>query len=48
MSMNDTLANALSSILNCERIGKTECKINNVSKVIKNALEILQKHGYVG
>lgn len=48
MSMNDTLANALSHILNCEKIGKTECTIKNVSKVIKNALEILKKHGYVG
>lgn len=48
MSMNDTLANALSHILNCEKIGKTECTIKNVSKVIKNTLEILKKHGYLG
>jgi small subunit ribosomal protein S8 len=48
MSMNDTLANALSHILNCEKIGKTECTIKNVSKVIKTTVEILKKHGYLG
>ncbi len=48
MSMNDTLANALSHILNCEKIGKTECEIKNVSKVIKEVLGILSKHNYIG
>lgn len=48
MSMNDTLANALSHLLNCERIGKTECTIKNVSKVIEKVLEILNKNRYLG
>ncbi len=48
MSMNDTLANALSHILNSEKVGKTECTIKNASKVIKNVMEILKSHGYVG
>lgn len=47
MSMNDTLANALSHILNCEKVGKTECTIKNASKVIKNVMEILKSHGYI-
>jgi len=45
--MNDTLANALSHILNCEKVGKTECTIKNASKVIKNVMEILKSHGYI-
>jgi len=48
MSMNDTLANALSHLLNCEKIGKTECTIKNASKVIKNVMEILNSRGYLG
>ena len=46
--MNDTLANALSHLLNCEKIGKTECTIKNASKVIKNVMEILKSRGYLG
>ncbi len=48
MSMNDTLANALSHVLNCEKVGKTECTIKNVSKVIKETFKILNKNGYIG
>jgi len=48
MSMNDTLANALSHVLNCEKVGKTECTIKNVSKVIKEIFKILNKNGYIG
>jgi len=48
MSMNDTLANALSHILNCEKIGKTEVEIKNLSKVTKEVLEILKKNNYIG
>jgi small subunit ribosomal protein S8 len=47
MSMNDTLANALSHILNCEKVGKPECTIKNASKVIKSVMEILKSHGYI-
>lgn len=46
--MNDTLANALSHVLNCEKVGKTECTIKNVSKVIKETFKILNKNGYIG
>ena len=48
MSMNDPLANALSHILNCERLGKTECKIQNMSKVIQGVLDIMKENHYIG
>ena len=46
--MNDTLAAALSKILNQEKIGKKECLIHPSSKVITKILTLLNKHRYVG
>lgn len=46
--LNDTLGNALSNILNHERIGKTECMVTPVSKVITTVLTLLNKHRYIG
>ena len=34
--LNDPLANALSIVLNAEKIGKSECQIKPISKIIKN------------
>lgn len=48
MSLNDPLANAFSKILNAEKIGKTTCKIKPISKVLKEILELLKTHMYVG
>ena len=48
MSMNDPLANALSHILNCERLGKNECKIQNASKIIQKVLDIIKEDHYIG
>ena len=48
MVMNDTLSAALSKILNVEKIGKKECLIKPVSKVIKKVLTIMNEHGYIG
>lgn len=48
MALNDPLANALSAILNAEKAGKDVCIIQNVSKFMKNVLEILNVHHYVG
>ena len=48
MSLNDPLSNALSHILNCEKVSKSTCIIKPSSKVIKVILEILNKEGYVG
>ncbi len=47
MSMNDTLANALSHMLNCEKVGKSTCIVRDASKMIKEVLEIMKSHGYV-
>ena len=46
--MNDPLANTMSLILNNELIGKSECLINPVSKVIKNVLKVMKENNYVG
>ncbi len=48
MSLNDTLANALSTILNHEKIGKKECIIKPISKTIKVVLKLMKENGYIG
>ncbi len=44
---HDPLADAMSTILNAERVGKKECKITPVSGVIRGCIEILKKEGYI-
>ncbi len=46
--MNDTLSNALSCIINAEKVGKTECTFSPCSKVIKKVLEIMKEKKYIG
>ena len=46
--LNDPLANMMSLILNIESIGKSECLIKPVSKVIKETLKVMKENGYVG
>ncbi len=46
--LNDPLSNALSVILNNERIGKTECLIKPISKLIKNILKVMKENLYIG
>jgi small subunit ribosomal protein S8 len=46
--LNDTLANVMSLILNNELIGKSECLIKPVSKVIKEILKVMKENGYIG
>jgi len=48
MSLNDPLANALSKIMNAEKIGKKEVILKPSSKLMKSILTIMNKHGYVG
>ncbi len=48
MVMNDTLSAALSKILNAERIGRKECTLAPVSKVLKRILEIMNQNLYIG
>ena len=47
MALNDTLANALSKMNEYERLGKPECLISPVSKLIADVLGILKKFGYI-
>src|SRR3989338_3050230 len=46
--LNDPLTNVMSLILNNELIGKSECLIKPVSKVIKELLKVMKENGYVG
>ncbi|MBW2996894.1 30S ribosomal protein S8 [Candidatus Woesearchaeota archaeon] len=48
MSLNDTLSNTMSKILNLEEVGKKDCEIKPVSKIIKKVLDILNEEGYIG
>jgi small subunit ribosomal protein S8 len=45
--LQDTLADALSTVKNAERIGKKEC-ITRASKVIKAVLQVMQGSSYIG
>lgn len=46
--LNDPLANMMSLILNNESIGRSECLIKPISKVIKEMLRVIKENGYVG
>ena len=46
--LNDPLANAMSKVLNAEKIHKTECLVKPSSKVLKKVLEIMKDHLYIG
>lgn len=48
MAMNDTLAGALSNILNAEKVGKASCVVKPVSKITKAVLEIMKEKHYIG
>lgn len=48
MTMNDPLANALSKILNTERIAGKECIVMPSSKTIKKVFEVMQDNRYIG
>ena len=46
--MNDPLANALSGILNYDKIGKREFLVHPASLVTSKVLSILNAQGYIG
>lgn len=46
--MNDTLANAMSAILNYDRGGKKEYLVHPASKTTQRVLAILNAQGYIG
>ncbi len=45
--LNDPLANTMSLILNNEVIGRTECVIKPVSKIIKEILRVMREKDYI-
>ncbi|MEM2935199.1 MAG: 30S ribosomal protein S8 [Candidatus Thermoplasmatota archaeon] len=45
--LNDTLADALTTIKNAERVGKRECMIKPASKMIGRVLKVLQENDYI-
>ncbi len=45
--LQDTLADALCTIKNAERLGKGECTIN-ASKLIREVLKLLEAKSYIG
>ena len=46
--MVDLLAQALTKIKNAENVGKSECVVRPISKVIREVLNILRLNGYIG
>lgn len=48
MVMNDTLASALSNIMNCEKVSKDIAVVKPVSNMMKKVLEIMNAKGYIG
>jgi len=46
--LNDPLANALSKIINSEKIGKDSCMIKPVSSVIKKVFDIMKDKQFIG
>ena len=46
--LNDPLANALSSILSNEKVGKRECMIKPFSRLVKEVLKVMKENGYIG
>ncbi len=48
MVLLDPLANALSTIKNAESVGKSECDVTPVSKLIGDVLHVMQKGEYIG
>ncbi len=47
MSLNDPLASVLSKILNSTRVGKLECTIKPISKLIQTVFDIMKKNNYI-
>lgn len=48
MGLQDTLANALTTIINAEVLGRKHVLIHPASKVITNVLRVVQEYGGIG
>jgi len=47
MALNDTLSNALSTILKAESLGRISCTVQD-SKLIRQMLSVMRDEGYIG
>ncbi|MBI2656014.1 30S ribosomal protein S8 [Candidatus Woesearchaeota archaeon] len=45
--LNDPLADVMSLILNNEAIGRQECALKPVSKIIRHLLKVMKEQGYL-
>ena len=48
MTMMDTLANGLTTIVNNELRNRRECVLNPASKLLGRVLRVIQRNGYIG
>ena len=48
MSLNDPLANALSVVLNADRVSKKQVLLTPSSKIMKSVLDVMNQHNYLG
>jgi len=48
MSLNDPLANAMSTIFNAQKKAETQCIVYPTSKIVKGVLQIMQDGRYIG
>jgi len=48
LTMMDTLANGLTTIMNNELRNKRECVISPASKLLERVLRVMQLNGYIG
>ena len=48
MTLNDPLANALSTVMLSEKAGKTVCVVKPVSQLIRKVLTVLNEQTYMG
>ena len=48
MTMNDTLAAALSAVMTAEKLSRNEVVVFPSSKILKQVLDVMHKNGYLG
>ena len=48
MTLNDPLSSAMSKVNNREKVGKKDCVIKPISKMMKKVFDILNEEGYLG
>ncbi len=48
MTLNDPLSNIISTINNCEKVGKSKCIVKPISNIANNILKILHDNNYIG